>query len=1134
MTTLSQYHGTDAILEKLTALQARRWALRVMTGVLAVGTVALGCVLVVALAAGYWPHLPPAALRWGLLVAALAALAGTAAWFLARAILWRQNPAQTARFVEQHLPPLRNDLINSILLARDREQVSPVLVQMSIREAAARLDRHDIDQSVSLTPIRRWGLALAAAACLVAAFALAQPRAFSHGLRAVLAPATIARDAADDALRREPIGEVEFLAVEPGNRVAFPGDPVTVTAEIENDAISRNARRLADDADLREQALAAHAERLKARVVFEGSVSARDMALKRLSAEAGRAAFASDLAKRAEESLTYAVQVGPARWPRNEGEFFEIHVLRVAAVDLHFVYPKYTGMPDRRLAAAGEAARSFEVPLGTRVRMSVRLSRRVREGGPAGVFLRLEERPPEEMAPAADGVTFSTELTVRRGARYRLEVQDGKGEVRLTAPEGGGFYEIRAIADEAPKLKFVSPNRDVSVAPGGSLALRVRMSDDYGLAAAALHAGPEGAPPKAAYAFPVAGKREGQFDYEFAVGPEYAQGDVIVYHATATDGRLLPGIGGAQTSSSAQFKILVQDADKLAAEKARRYEELRRRLLAILKMQEVQRVNTEICQKQHRTVDQVRRTGGEIASGQEAIKTALHNVAYKFPFDADLIAIQQATALLANNEAQLAIEQAKVLPALAALDDRDRACPLLAATQDKIIDTLQTLLAIMPSLANRKARSAAGEDLPADAREKLEELRKNLQDFIEAEKKVIEASKRLAKRPVDNFTAEDEKLLKELEAVQDKWEKFLNEQFTDFSKLAQQDFSNPSLLKELMAVKSDVTMAKDALAKKATEIATAIEDNGIENAESLTANIEKWLPDEPDRIKWAMEDPAGGQENVEQPELPTELEDLVGDLLEQEEDLFEEMDDVTSKYTMSGDKGIGWDAMDGPISNMNAQGVTGNQLPNTNELSGRSGEGRQGKSSGEFVEDKAVGKGGRRTPTRLSPEPFQKGQVNDESTDPPGGATGGGKMSGSGEEGLEGPVPPPLQQELKRLAGKQAALINRAERMRARFEVNDYSNFKFLEAITLMNRVRSDLENYRYRNVLRSGAETLGVIRQTRMLLAGEVDVTVDESATMPKYVREDIADAMKGELPEKFRDALREYYRRLSEQAGE
>jgi hypothetical protein len=232
---------------------------------------------------------------------------------------------------------------------------------------------------------------------------------------------------------------------------------------------------------------------------------------------------------------------------------------------------------------------------------------------------------------------------------------------------------------------------------------------------------------------------------------------------------------------------------------------------------------------------------------------------------------------------------------------------------------------------------------------------------------------------------------------------------------------------------------------------------------------------------------------------------------------------------MSGDKGIGWDAMDGPISNMNAQGVTGNQLPNSNEMSGRSGEGRQGKATGEMVENKAVGKGGRRTPTRLTPEPFQKGQVDDQSSEPAGGATGGGKVSGAGADGLEGPVPAEMKKQMQRLAGKQADLINRAERHRAGYAPGDYRNFELEKTIKIMRQVQSDLENYRYRNVLRARKDVVSAIRQTNLLLTGKVHVAEDTSAEMPKYLR-DVADTTDRQLPAEYRDALKQYYQRLSE----
>ena len=95
-------------------------------------------------------------------------------------------------------------------------------------------------------------------------------------------------------------------------------------------------------------------------------------------------------------------------------------------------------------------------------------------------------------------------------------------------------------------------------------------------------------------------------------------------------------------------------------------------------------------------------------------------------------------------------------------------------------------------------------------------------------------------------------------------------------------------------------------------------------------------------------------------ELPKQLQDMMGDLMDQEEDLTDDMESQSSKYNDSLDKGAGWGAADGPMSNMTAQGVTGNQMPKNNEIHGpqrrRASEGR---TSGEFVGADAEGKGGR-------------------------------------------------------------------------------------------------------------------------------------------------------------------------------
>ena len=231
------------------------------------------------------------------------------------------------------------------------------------------------------------------------------------------------------------------------------------------------------------------------------------------------------------------------------------------------------------------------------------------------------------------------------------------------------------------------------------------------------------------------------------------------------------------------------------------------------------------------------------------------------------------------------------------------------------------------------------------------------------------------------------------------------------------------------------------------------------------------------------------------------------------------------------DKGVGWDATDGPIADMSAKGVTGNTLPNNNEMAGRSGEGRSGKSQGEFVGDTAKGKGGRNTPTRLDPTPFAAGQIKDDSKDPTGGATGGGKLSGQGGQGLEGPVGPKQKQEMQRLAQKQAQLRNDAERLQLQYKVGKYDNFKLMEAIGMMRRIESDLGANRYQMAMRRRDILLDKLDTSRLLTAGQVHTKFDTTPVGNQKLEAQINDAMKGELPAAWSEALKEYYKKLAQE---
>jgi len=50
------------------------------------------------------------------------------------------------------------------------------------------------------------------------------------------------------------------------------------------------------------------------------------------------------------------------------------------------------------------------------------------------------------------------------------------------------------------------------------------------------------------------------------------------------------------------------------------------------------------------------------------------------------------------------------------------------------------------------------------------------------------------------------------------------------------------------------------------------------------------------------------------------------------------------------------------------------------------------------------------------------------------------------------------------------------------------------------------------------------------MTLPQDLNPTADTSGAMPKYIEDGISDAKNGKVPEEFRDVLKAYYERLSE----
>jgi len=412
------------------------------------------------------------------------------------------------------------------------------------------------------------------------------------------------------------------------------------------------------------------------------------------------------------------------------------------------------------------------------------------------------------------------------------------------------------------------------------------------------------------------------------------------------------------------------------------------------------------------------------------------------------------------------------------------------------------------------------------AQDKIEDA---LTEFIDRQREVIRQTNNLSPKEVEDLTGAEKDAFKDVAAAEDELSEFLEELVSDLSELPGQDFSESTLADEIVEVLAEVEMAEDALDMQNKLMAVTAEQVGLELAEELVHDLPSWLSDVRDYIKWDIEEPPEDYD-VPMAELPEELTDLMGELIDEEADMTDEVEDESSSWADSLDAGAGWATMDGPISNMSAKGKTGNMLPNESEIGGRSGEGRTGRAHGEFVEKTAVGKGGRRTPTRISPDPYEPGIVEDSSTDPMGGATGGGKLSGSGGYGLPGPVPPEIQNSMKRLAGRQADIRAKAERLDFKLKVVNIPVPALGEAIGVMHEFEQDLRDFRYQNVLAKKDVLLKTMRDSHDNMRQQMTIRGERKIGLPKDAQAEILEALDEDVLPEYRDMVADYFQTLAE----
>ena len=439
---------------------------------------------------------------------------------------------------------------------------------------------------------------------------------------------------------------------------------------------------------------------------------------------------------------------------------------------------------------------------------------------------------------------------------------------------------------------------------------------------------------------------------------------------------------------------------------------------------------------------------------------------------------------------------------------------------------MKDLLGVLDMLNKWRVQNA--KDTLAAAAETIKEVKVKLDELEKKQATIAEVTRDMAKRG-----AFDDKVREKLAEMDREQEEMAD----DIEKLANDLYQFPDLPicnelnSKMREIYEDVLQALDSENSPSVEFAVQKEDgilDAIRATKERIEDVEMWLPDIPDNFVWNME----SFDTDEFPEiplvpLPDELEDLVGELLDQDSSIDAQSQDTTGNNIIA-DAEMGWAVMDGPMPSFSAKGKTGNTRPNDNEMTGRSGAGREGQSTGELVENHVKGYEGRETHARKTNDKFQQGMVTeDEDSTFKARATGGGKLGGESEsQGMFGNAP---RRDLHTAAhgSTPQKLRQETEALYASARLLFIGTGGLSDAAGEMRRLESEPPDIR----------TIGSLHKRIMRRLEDTQVSVSSGTVLPMPVSSvsqtggaAVDDSEFTKVSDEYKAILQEYYKGLAE----
>lgn len=453
------------------------------------------------------------------------------------------------------------------------------------------------------------------------------------------------------------------------------------------------------------------------------------------------------------------------------------------------------------------------------------------------------------------------------------------------------------------------------------------------------------------------------------------------------------------------------------------------------------------------------------------------------------------------------------------------------SSQDQIIARLEAINRML-----KEALVGVAKEEAEKLKEVLARTNERLEKLQAIQETVLEKTKEIATRQDETAKDATRQELSQLAKVQNRVGDVTEAIANDLDVLPDYDATN-HLNSKMREIWEDVKAAQLAKDQGATEIAVGRDEsilNAMKKAGERVKDLEMWLNSMPDSIIWNLENfgPDELPDKMPMVDLPDELDDIVGDLIDKENELFDQMQDKTSNWATP-DGEAGWDITEGPMPNFSAKGKTGNQLPNDSEMTGRSGAGRSGKTSGELVENFAKDvKGRENIPPRLTKDPYQKGVVEEENPNSKSHGTGGGKTSGIGNEGLTASTKPVDLEAWQRMATEQEKIRKSAESLEVALKMLQLPTGELKASIDGMRRIEQHLKDANIQALKTEQVVVMHKLNNSYRALTGTTTVTYDPTLQLPDEMRQQVLDARSTSFQPEYQELVEDYFRSLSEAA--